>query len=56
MKREPQATAAPVSEVNAGGADDAAAPAALPSPKILQEIKMLPPSRYNARTRSGGGQ
>lgn len=61
------AEAAPVPPVTTGSAPlpantaaDAAdaAPAAsarggLPSPKILQEMKMLPPSRYTVRTRTG---
>lgn len=51
------AEAAPVMPVTTGdralsGAAEAKTPGALPSPKILQEIKMLPPSRYSARSRA----
>lgn len=45
--------AAPITEVLTGQAESglaASAASALPSPKILQEIKMLPTSRYSARS------
>jgi hypothetical protein len=46
--------AAPITQVLTGDANMAASAAsALPSPKILQEIKMMPSSRYTARVRSG---
>lgn len=50
-----QSEPAPVASVaeQAPAVAGAAAPAALPSPKILKDIKMLPPSRYSSRVREG---